>query len=216
MTFRNSCTRGIAAAILTAILAVPAAAQDPATAPDDTWISVSGTVASVSPDMFLLNYDSGTIRVEMDDDDREADAYKLMPGDTVTVNGVIDDDFLDVRSIEARSVYVANVGTTFFAGATSKDAWWGYVPSSAHSNSTVLEGTVTDVGDDEFMLDLGMTRLEVEVDEMTYNPLDDEGFQRIRVGDRVRTTGQSDYDLFEGRVFDASSVVILRKARSRN
>jgi hypothetical protein len=44
---------------------------------------------------------------------------------------------------------------------------------------------------------------------MPYNPLDDEGYQKVDVGDRVSVTGTMDYDLFEGRELVADSLVIL-------
>lgn len=89
-----------------AFLAMPAIAADPAEKDNNTWISVSGTVKSVSPDTFILEYDKGTIPVEMDDWDNDADAYKVVTGDKVTVNGIIDDDLFERKSIEASSVYV--------------------------------------------------------------------------------------------------------------
>ena len=50
-----------AAVILTA---VPAAAQDPYTRPDDSWISISGTVVSPTADSFMLDYGDGLVTVE--------------------------------------------------------------------------------------------------------------------------------------------------------
>ena len=75
------------------LVAPPLMAEDPYTQPDDTWISISGTVDSVSQDLFTLDYGDGTVIVEMDDGDRDADAYKLALGDEVTVYGLVDDDF---------------------------------------------------------------------------------------------------------------------------
>lgn len=199
-------------ALLGVLFIAPLSAQSPALAADDTWISVNGTVTSVSPDVFTLKYDTGTIRVEMDDGDRDADAYKLLVGDTVTVNGIIDDDFLEEKKIEASSVHVKNIGTTFYSSAVDEEDPWVLAPLAIVPTVTTVEGTVKRVGDDQFMLAVGGMMLEVEVDEMSYDPLDDEGYQKVRAGDRVRVTGDSDYELFDGRVFNASSVVTLRKA----
>jgi hypothetical protein len=68
---------------------------------------------------------------------------------------------------------------------------------------------VTDVDDEEFTLNTGTRSIRVEVDEMPYNPLDDEGYQKIELGDRVSVSGVIDDDLFEGRELVASSVVDL-------
>ena len=72
---------------------------DPYELANNTWISLSGTVHAVSPDTFELDYGEGNITVEMDDGDRDADAYKLLHGDKVTVNGLIDDDLFEMRTI---------------------------------------------------------------------------------------------------------------------
>ena len=64
------------------------AAINPDMTPDDGWISISGSVADVERDAFELNYGDGSVTVQMDDGDRDADAYALLPGDKVRVIGV--------------------------------------------------------------------------------------------------------------------------------
>ncbi|MDZ7783970.1 MAG: hypothetical protein U5K56_13885 [Halioglobus sp.] len=181
---------------------------------ENTWITISGTVESVEMDNFELDYGDGNVTVEMDDGDRDADGYKLMKGDKVTVSGVIDDDFYELTTIEASSVYVENLGTTFFASSVdeeSLDSWAVAVAEPVIVSETVVQGTVTEVKDDEFSIDTGARKLEVDVDDMSYNPLDDEGYQKIGKGDRVRVTGDIDEDLFDSRELDADSVVKLNK-----
>jgi len=180
--------------------------------PDKSWITISGKVGTVSPDTFVLDYGKGKVTVEMDDGDRDADAYKLLPGDEVTVSGRIDDDFFETTTIEAYSVYVKNLNTTFFASALDEEGPDNYAITlmaplvDYHYN---LIGTVTDVKDNEFVVDTGARSLTVEVDEMPYNPLDDEGYQKIREGDRVSVAGRLEYDLFEGREVEADSIMKL-------
>ena len=202
-------TRVLMMAAAVALVAGAALAADPMEKPDDAWISVEGTVGTVAPDAFVLDYSEGTITVEMDDGDRDADAYKLLPGDKVTVHGLIDDDFLETRTIEASSVHVEKLGTTFYASAYDEEdsfvtVWAPVVPSR-----TVVQGTVTDVRGEEFTLNTGARLLTVEVEEMAYDPLDDEGYQTVDVGDRVSVSGVMDDDLFEGRELVADSLVVL-------
>ncbi len=191
---------------------VMASNPNPYTKPDKSWITISGKVGAVSPDTFVLDYGKGKVTVEMDDGDRDADAYKLLPGDEVTVSGRIDDDFFETTTIEAYSVYVKNLNTTFFASAVDEEGPDNYAVTlisplvDYHYN---LIGTVTDVKDNEFVVDTGARKLTVEVDEMPYNPLDDEGYQKIRVGDRVSVAGRLEYDLFEGREVAADSIMKL-------
>ena len=82
------------AALIAAGLTTSAQADEtnPYTMADNTWITLGGEVESVNPDSFMLDYGDGYILVEMDDGDRDADAYKLLKGDKVTVSGQIDDE----------------------------------------------------------------------------------------------------------------------------
>jgi len=89
-------------------------AESPYAKADGSWITVTGEVDAVAADSFTLDYGEGAVTVEMDDGDRDADGYKLIRGDEVTVTGRIDRDFFETTSIEASSVYVKNIGTTFF------------------------------------------------------------------------------------------------------
>ncbi|MEA1052117.1 hypothetical protein U5801_20235 [Lamprobacter modestohalophilus] len=187
-------------------------AEDPMTKPDDSWISVSGTVESVTHDAFVLDYGEGLMTVEMDDGDRDADGYKLVRGDKVTVNGRIDDDLFEARTLEASSVYVENIDTYFYASAVDEEDINDVIVTVSTPvviSATTVQGRVTEVGSDEFVVDTGLREVLVEVEEMAYNPLDDEGYQKIEVGDRVSVTGQIDDDLFEGRELVADSVVTL-------
>jgi len=183
-------------------------AQQPYAKPNNSWISLSGVVTRVNPDTFVLDYGDGSIVVEMDDWDADADAYKVVKGDRVTVNGFIDDDFFEARTIEAGSVYVEGLNTYFYASSADEEDAFVTIDPVSVGNITV-QGVVTDVGGDEFMLDHGIRQIQIEVDEMVYDPLDDEGFQRIEVGDRVSVTGELDDDFLEGRVVEADTIVTL-------
>lgn len=186
-------------------------APNPYARPDDSWISVDGIVSSVGPDTFVLNYGAGMITVEMDDGDRDADAYNLLIGDKVRVTGVIDDDFLEMRTIEASSVYVENLGTYFYASAVDEEDTFVTYVAPVTVAAAVVQGTVKEVSSEEFVVDTGTREIRVEVDEMAVNPLDGDGYQRIRVGDRVSVAGRLDTDLLEGETeLVASSVVTLR------
>lgn len=195
-------------------VAVADSPENPYARADDTWISISGSVKSVTADSFTLDYGDGIVTVEMDDGDRDADGYKLLEGDKVTVNGRIDDDFYETTKIEASSVYVEKLGTYFYASAADEEDYFHYsIATPVVIADTVLQGRVTEVGGGEFTVDTGLRELTVEVDEMAYDPLDDEGYQKIQKGDRVRVHGRMDTDLFEGRELEASSVIELSSER---
>lgn len=205
-------SQSIAAMAFFMCLATPlAAAENPYLKPNETWISINGTVESVSRDTFMLDYGEGHVQVEMDDGDRDADAYKLLKGDKVTVSGMVDKDFYETTSIEAASVYVENIGTYFFSSAVDEeDSYVTFETPIIVSSTAVIKGTVSKVNDDSFMLSSGSQKIKVEVDEMAYNPLDKKGYQKIREGDLVSVSGQVDNELFDGRVFNAHSIVTIQ------
>lgn len=200
----------LAVAMMSLLVALPAWAADPAEKPDHTWLTVSGTVEEVRPNAFTLDYGEGSITVEMDDGDRDADAYKLLRGDRVTVSGMIDDGLWENKTIEAASVFVEKLSTTFYASAADEEDRMVPMEVRVVVSETELRGEVTSIVDEnEFMLDTGMREILVETDAMPYNPLDEEGYQKIEVGDYVSVMGRMDNDLFEGREFVAESVVTL-------
>jgi len=179
---------------------------------DESWITISGVVQDVQRDRFTLDFGDSVITVEMDDGDRDADAYKLVTGDKVTVAGRIDDDFYELAKIEASSVFVQDLGTTFFASPVdteSAEGWAAAVTIPVDVADTVVRGTVTAVGIDTFKLDSGVRELTVDVSDMPYDPLDDQGYQRIGIGDRVQVTGEIGNGFFAGRQLSAESVAKL-------
>lgn len=193
------------------LLPLPATAQNPYAKPDDTWLTLSGKIQSTSPDAFVLDYGTGTITVEMDDGDRDADAYQLNAGDQVTVSGMIDDDFFEKTRIEAGSVHVEKLGTTFFASSLDEEDYPVIMGPPAIMAPLALQGTVSEVGEQAFTLNTFQRRLTVDVSEMPYNPLDDDGYQKIEVGDFVKVTGSIDDNLFGKRQMAADSVVKLSR-----
>ncbi|REJ72301.1 MAG: hypothetical protein DWQ34_07030 [Planctomycetota bacterium] len=206
---------GLALFAATILASSPARADDenPYLMADETWISIDGTVESVSANSFELDYGTGIVTVEMDDGDRDADGYKFVKGDKVRVSGMVDDDLYETTTIEASSVYVENLGTYFYASAIDDedvDTFVTYTTPIAVSG-TVVQGIVTDVetfGSD-FVINTGERSLTVDTDKMPYDPLDDEGYQKIEVGDRVSVTGDMERKFFEGREFSAESIVTL-------
>lgn len=207
--FRRISLMSVALLIAAAFMATVSLAKNPYTRADNSWINISGMVKSVKADSFQLDFGGGLVTVEMDDGDRDADGYKLLPGDKVTVSGMIDDDLFEKTTIEASSVYVEKLGTSFFASALDDEDYYFDVTTPIVIAQTTVQGIVTEVDDDEFKVDSALRTVTVDIDSMSYNPLDDQGYQKIAVGDVVRVTGMIDDDFFEGREIKAQSVVKL-------
>ena len=209
MTYRKRILT--ATIVLGSLFSTAAMAQEinPYMRSDNTWISISGTVHDVTRNAFNLDYGDGVINVEMDDGDRDADAYSLLEGDRVTVNGMVDDDFFETASIEASSVYVEKLDTYFYASALDEEdfAVWYTVP--VEPGQVTVQGTVTEIDGDDFVVNEGYRSIRVGTDNMAYDPLDDQGYQKVDVGDTVRVTGVMDTSLLENEQLEASAVITL-------
>lgn len=185
------------------------AAPNPYARANNSFISISGKVDSVSPDAFMLNYGDGVVKVEMDDRQRDADGYKLMKGDKVRVTGFIDDDVFETTKIEAGSVFVENLGTYFFASAADEEDDFVTIVAPVSVSATVVQGKVTGVNGRRFTVDSGSRQVTVDTSGLGYNPLDDEGYQKIKKGDRVSVGGKMDKNFWGKRELKADSVVTL-------
>lgn len=209
----------LASAVAAIFLSAAALAQeeasaqpDPVAQPDDTWISLTGTVTSTTADSFMLDYGDGLVTVEMDDWDTFGDAWSLADGDQVTVYGDVDKGLFETRTIEAGSVYAQDLNTFFYASAADEEDFgeWVVVTDAELGDLTYI-GTVETVIPDAntFTIDTGAAELTVDTSALLYNPLDDQGFQQIDVGDRVSVEAVIDADFFGDQDLLAKSIVTL-------
>jgi uncharacterized protein YdeI (BOF family) len=183
---------------------------------DNAWISIDGTVDSVTANSFALDYGTGEITVEMDDRDRDAEGYKLMKGDMVRVTGRVDHNLLADTTIEASSVYVDNLGTYFFASSADDEDRLLTNTWPLEVSSTTLRGTVQNVEDDSFTVSSPGGDIRVETQKLAYDPLDENGYQRVEQGDFVLVRGDMDTEFFDTRrELQANTIVVLQDA-SRN
>jgi uncharacterized protein YdeI (BOF family) len=198
-----------------AVGSVPAMSAEPvAGKPDDSWITVRGTVASADNDSFVLDYGEGLVTVEMDDWDWYSQSAALIEGDQVTVNGRIDDDLFEARSIEASSVYVDDLNTYFYDASAADEedvvATYIYYEHPPLDDSWVsVSGTVQNIKGRELVLDTGDSTVRVDTVAMAYNPVDNTGYQQIEKGDRIAVTGSLDLDFFEKREIQADTILSL-------
>ncbi|MFL1465719.1 NirD/YgiW/YdeI family stress tolerance protein [Marinobacter sp. HN1S83] len=209
---RTALSIAIASTLIAAPTAVFAATDSPYLRSDGSWITLSGTVTSTAADNFTLDYGSGLVTVEMDDWDWYEEDGEVLSGDKVTVYGEVDDDTFENTKIEASSVYVENLGTYFFASAADEESFSDLdvaptVPIDV--GDLILTGTVDSVDGREFTIDSASQAMKVDTALMPYNPMDDEGYQKINEGDLVTVTGNIDYGTFENQELMAETVVTL-------
>lgn len=192
-------------------------AQNPYVRPDGSWIGLNGTVVESSADGFILDYGEGIVTVEMDDWDWYGDAYPILDGDHVKVNGRVDDDLYETTSIEASSVYVKDLNTYFYANDADEETLFSPGMTTVYiDNDLRLTGTVAKVDGRKFTIDTGSREVKVNTSQMLYNPMDDKGFQQINKGDFVSVTGDLDIDLFEKNEMMAESITSLHRDKTKN
>jgi len=197
-----------AAAAITLPATVSAQVQDK---PDGSWVSLSGQVASHTPDAFTLDYGEGTITVETDDWDSIGDAWTIAEGDSVTVYGRVDDGLYQNRRIEAGSVYIEDLDTMVTAPSAADEeevlpVTYTYLSVPADYDYQVA-GTVTSISGREFTIDTGDRKISVDTMQMAYNPLDDDGVVQIGEGDFVSVSGDLDLNVFDENEISAEAII---------
>lgn len=198
-----------------ALLGSHAHAQNPYNMPDESWLSLSGTVVGAGEESFRLDYGDGIVTVEMDDWDSYGDAYMIKDGDRVTVYGKVDDDMFEVTSIEAGSVYVENLSTFFHASAMDEETMARVsITAPLKLGEVSYIGMVTSVQPDigKFTIGKGDEAMTIDILPLPYNPLDNEGYQQIEEGDLVSVSGYIDKRFFGAQELNAKSVMTLENA----
>lgn len=196
----------------------PALAQDPMEKLESGWLSISGKVISAGPNSFRLDYGKGDILVEMDDWDLRREGAELSGGEEVTVIGRIDNELYQTKTIEASAVYVKNLNSYFYASAKDEEGWLRtYTDSPAMSAFSYIElvGNITDITERQFTVSTGAREIRIDTAQMTYNPLDEYGFQQLQIGDRVRVSGKLNDAVFSERKLIADTITTLISASAK-
>jgi hypothetical protein len=134
----------------------------------------------------------------------------------VSVSGVVDDDLFETATIEAGAVYVERLDTTFRASTIDdEDLPPMALPGRHVVSQAFVQGTITRIDEDTFTLDRGKRAITVSVEELNYDPFDDQGSQKIEVGDRVIVVGANAHGSFVGPRLFANRIILFREASSR-
>jgi len=177
---------------------------------DETSLTFTGTVIETRDDEIDLMVGGKTVTVEVDEEIRDGGAYTLLAGDSITVSGHVDNDFFEAKEFEANAIYVDKIGTTFIVDDDFVDTH-GMVAGRNLNDQVEVSGYVTSIDeDDEFRIHTDAGDFTVEVDDLDNNPLDDEGYMQLSVGDQVNVAGHIDDDWMEGREIEASNVHMVK------
>ena len=185
--------------------------ENPHLQADDNWISISGTVESVSANWFLLSYGRDSIAVEMDGSDFDPDSSILMKDDEITLSGIVDDDIFNESSIQAASVYVEKLDTSFYAkyASTNDFSYSVWSISQVEAGEVNIQGSVTAVNDGSLHLNTGSKSLIIDIEEKLSHALLNNHFKSIKEGDMVRVRAAINEDLFDRKEIIAASAMVL-------
>lgn len=184
---------------------------------DGDWITVTGDVNSVVGDSITLDFNGGLITVEMDDWDLFNESNLLKEGEKVTVYGRIDKGFYETKKVEADMVYAHNRSSFFYADNIDEEgdgryySHYNYPAIIPDGTWVSVSGKVKSVDGRELTMATGTHEIKVDTDEMSYNPLDEKGYQRVKQGDRIYVSGPLDVDFFEANEIKANSITSIFK-----
>lgn len=193
--------------------------KDVRTALDRERVTLSGIVKQTAKNKIKLDYGKGDITVEVDDWDRYDEAYFITKGEEVTVTGRIDSGFYEEKTIEASEIYLPERQLYLFASSMDEEGdvfpFGNVLPNPLNrleeGSWVTLTGKVVEIKDDtSAVVQTGLRRITVELQLLPDNPLDDKGYQKIKVGDRVTVSGKIDDNFFKNKELVATSLVSLK------
>lgn len=180
--------------------------------PEESWIAISGKAVDAEEARFTLDYGSGKVAVEMADQRWYYENNDVLEGKRVTVYGQVEDETYDSATIDARSVYVEDLGTYFYTdpGANgSPDPSLDIRPESTITEGSMsLTGTIASIQNNTFKLATGSRQMTVDISELDYDPFS-EGYQHLEVGDVVTVAGTIGEGTFKHRKLTAETIVAI-------
>ncbi|MBM9603784.1 OB-fold nucleic acid binding domain-containing protein [Desulfopila inferna] len=201
------------AAVFAVLAASSLMAQNVKKADDNSWLSLNGTVVATDKAGFEMDYGSGFIKVQMNNWQWYDPNHPIQVGDNIRVNGIVDNDQGEKPIIEASSIYIKDLNTYVF----KKEAGDIFQPAIDQEGVFQLQGVIVDTDNRRFTMNLGSRKVIIDTTELPYNPLDDKGYQQLKVGDTVQVTGElkKDNTPFKTNVITANVVTTLLEDKGK-
>lgn len=178
---------------------------------DNAPVVLSGTVGDIREDEFDLNYSDKKVTVELERfgwGGQETDF--LVRGEPVTVTGYLDEDLFEGREIKAYTVRLEDSDVYYYTTLdypTYNMFDVDYDPESGAFAS--IRGTITARTGDVVTIENDTRDMLVDVSDLSYDPFDDEGRQKLDMNDDVYVYGNIDDDFYASKILMADGVVEL-------
>ncbi|QPG06342.1 hypothetical protein IT774_03860 [Salinimonas marina] len=182
----------------------------PASAIENTWLTLSGEITKTSSDSFVINTGANEVNVEFDDGDRDGDASVFNRGDKVTVSGKVDKGLFTEAALDASSVFVHEWNTTYVSNPNDEPVYDRYIASAVvpdDLDSMTLIGTVSEIQDNIVELSTSGTTVQVDISELNGQPLKEDGKQHIQNGDRIKVDASIESAFFNEATIVANNVI---------
>jgi len=200
------------AALLAASPRSMAAEEGEITAPEDSWISVTGTAVATARGRFRLDHGGDETPV-MIDSKRYMKERDRIDNRTVTVYGRLDRDFFDRERLEAAAVFVHDLDLAFYADGVSEEGVRRSLSQpqdgpAPEPGMIGISGRVAATRDDGLTLRAGGREFKVD----TSGVADRSAVKEVGRGDMILVYGK----LGESRLFDnpairARSMTVLKQ-----
>lgn len=188
-----------------------------ARADDNAYITLTGTVTQVRPDSFVLDHGSGKVTVEMNDWGWYRDGSQALMGEKVTVQGRIDEDWIQRRTLEADSVYAQDLNTYHYTPVATM--YLVPVDMDTEASEVRMIGTVTGVDARNRQIEVRSNNVNFAIDtsEVGFDPMDNTRPYQVNIGDRIVASGDMKANTGEGRrhILVAKDLILLEEDRAR-
>jgi len=183
---------------------------------DGTLVKVTGEIKDISDDEFTLEY--GLDKTSVVELDRfgwtgEETQY-LNVGESVTVSGLVDDDFLEGKEIEAYNLRLNDQFVYYYT--SDKYPVYSYEQPEELPDGTYLSitGKIVNINAPEMTIENKNGKTIIDVANLDESPLDNKGDTKLKVGDRVYVYGDVDVEAWDEKEIVADVVIQLNKANS--
>jgi len=178
---------------------------------DDSVLVVTGNIKSIRDDEFDLQYGASdkTITVELDRFNWNGDETQfLSEGESVTVSGVLDDDLFEGREIKAYNIRMNDSYVYYYT--TEANPVYTYESTQNLPSDGILvaaRGKITKINGPEVTIKSKTGEIIVDTADLNYDPFDDEGRQKLEIGDELYVQGQVDVEPWDPKEIVADSIV---------
>lgn len=158
-----------------------------ANTPAGDWVMLTGDITEVRATQFHLDYERGSLIVELDDYSADVEYAGFKVGQPVMVYGRLDRTDEGVKLIEALQVYTLD--THKILSANPDDEEGAIADWRAEKHNATMKAKVTSIAENEMKVDTGLQTFTVNAAALPEPAFDDKGQIRIEVGDRVKVHG---------------------------